>query len=62
MIDFPSGPGQFILSKDGKSWLPVTAPAKPAPDSTPAPEPEDSTDGLQRSDSLPESGDGKRDA
>ena len=54
MIDPPSGPGEFILSEDGKSWLPVT------PDPAPTPAPEESTDGLQRSDRLREGRGDKR--
>ena len=54
MIDLPSGPGEFILSEDGKSWLPVTT------DPAPTPAPEESTDGLQRPDRLREGRGDKR--
>lgn len=57
MIDPPSGPGEFILSEDGSEWLPLTAAATPT-----APESEESSDGLPRSDSLRQGRGNKRDA
>jgi hypothetical protein len=63
MIDLPTGPGEFIREPDETEWRPLIPAAEPAPEPTaPAPTPEDSTDGLQRPDSVRESGSDERDA